>query len=170
MKGLIDLIKFYDITKSALEKAEFNAGVLYVCNDTKQIFLDSDNTKERMEINPSIMLVSSLPLAPIPNRLYCDVTNKKLYIYNVDSWIELGGGSSAHKHVYGITIDSTNKTTVEVSDCKSVWKGVFYPDDNLSDLVTSSTVTCANGSITVNIVRKNTTSTYPITGEAILFI
>lgn len=163
------MIKFYDITKSALDDAEFKAGVLYVCNDTKQIFLDSDNTKERMEINPSIILVSSLPLAPIPNRLYCDVSNKKIYIYNVDSWMELGGGSSAHKHVYGITV-SENTATVEVSDCKSVWKGVFYPDDNISDLVTSSSVTCADGSITVNIVRKDTTSTYPITGEAILFI
>lgn len=94
-------------------------------------------------------------------------TGTKTSIVDAINWAveNLGGGDLTVKDV---TITG-NSAEVTVAGCKSTYTGAFHPDKDIADLVQSSTVTCGDGKITVTIVRTNTSSTYPIFGDVVIY-
>ena len=94
-------------------------------------------------------------------------TGTKTSIVDAINWAveNLGGGDLTVKDV---TITGTS-AEVTVAGCKSTYTGAFHPDKDIADLVQSSTVTCGDGKITVTIVRTNTSSTYPIFGDVVIY-
>ena len=94
-------------------------------------------------------------------------TGTKTSIVDAINWAveNLGGGDLTVKDV---TITG-NSAEVTVAGCKSTYTGEFHPDKDIADLVQSSIVTCGDGKITVTIVRTNTSSTYPIFGDVVIY-
>ena len=108
------LIKYYDVNESSLANRAVTGGCLYFCTDTGNIYFDSVINNARVKMASDLKLCSnysSLPLAPIPNTLYCTLKEKCLYLYIDGSWVSITGRPQ-------IVIDNLNveNGTLVVSD------------------------------------------------------
>lgn len=158
------MIKYYDITEDELETKEFEAGALYYCTDSCNIYVDSanDNTRHKMS-NTLIVLGTETDrtdlLAPIPNKLYCVLSTGIIYLYTTSGWIVIKG-VTVNIQIGNIVVESGESSlTVENSSITSTCVGTFIPDSSVADLVTSSQVVCGDGSAVITVV-----SDYDISG------
>lgn len=79
-----------EITQSQLSRTPIIPGQFVCCLDTGNFYRDRDDT--RVSLGADITFVSSLPLAPIANKLYL-LKPDKLYLYDTD-WIQLNEAPS----------------------------------------------------------------------------
>lgn len=151
---------FYDITKNDLGKKAFEQEALYFCTDTGEIFLDSIVEQRRITMNSSVTLVTELPLAPIPNKLYCMVNTGLLYVYYNSNWVSLG--SRPHIHFDNIIVENG---TLTISDSRILASdtGKFTPDLSVADLASNIRVVCSAGSVKITLA-----SSYPIPGNLVI--
>lgn len=157
------MIAYYDITESNLNSKSFEAEAIYFCNDTGRIFLDSIVTESRIRISNEIVIVStpgSLPLAPITDRIYFVLSDTSIRMYHGGEWVIF----SKRSQMTFLNITTNNgSATITDSRIKAVDTGVFVPDPSIADLVTASSVTCADGSATVSV-----TSSYDVFGTVLI--
>ena len=76
-------LSLYEIEESQLNEVSLVDGQLIVCLDTGNMYRDTDT--ERIPIGSDIITCSSLPLAPISNKMY--LVGTKLYIWNGANWL-----------------------------------------------------------------------------------
>lgn len=158
------IITHYDVSESYVNSKDFEAGALYYCNDTGNIYLDSIVESKRVSIAKDIVVLateSDKPLAPIPNKLYCVTSTGKTYLYYNGEWVNT---NRSQLHFDGITVPigidgyTITDSRINVNDT-----GVFVPDLSVKDLCVSSTVTCSAGSAKIVV-----SAAYPIIGEVII--
>lgn len=142
------MIIFYDIPRSELDSKPFEEEALYCCNDTGEIFLDSKASGARIQISSGIiMCASSLPLAPIPNKLYIVVKTGTIHAYINDAWVNLSDRPQIH--FKNVVVGKNSTLTIEDSRILETDSAVFVPDLSIADLAADITVSCSNGSISV---------------------
>lgn len=159
------MIQFYDVTESALSKAGFSEERLYFCTDTGNIYLDSMLDGRRVAIARDIIILGTenertSMLSPVPDRLYCVIGSGSIYIHHGGVWVKLG--SREQIHLNNLVVTGGNIT---VSDNRILAgdTAIFVPDASVADLVSSSSATCSDGSVTVSVE-----SDYEIFGEVII--
>ena len=163
------MIKFYDVTQSALESTNgktFRSESLYFCSDTGKIFLDSKLTGARVEIGCDLKILAKETdrtnlLAPIPEKIYCILESGRMYIYTNSTWIALGGGGQIIKK--NLTVPSTGTLVVTDAGIKATDKGTFTPDLSVDDLASDISVVCEAGKATITL-----TSDYDIIGDLVI--
>ena len=75
-----------EVAQSQLDQAPVIDGQLIVCTDTGSTYRDIGT--RRIQISKDLEIVSSLPLAPLSNKIYC-LRPDSLYVYSGDDWILL---------------------------------------------------------------------------------
>lgn len=80
-----------EISQSQLSQTPIINGQLICCTDTGNIYRDLE--QQRIILSENICMVSSLPLAPIANKVYL-LRPDQLYIYD-DDWILLNAKPSS---------------------------------------------------------------------------
>ena len=153
------MVKCYDITQSSLSSKSFEAGAIYCCSDTGNVYIDSVTENERVKMSSEVVIVATdanLPLAPIPDTLYIVLSTRKMYIYN-NGWSSLDRPNFI---IPGVTVTKNVALEVSNSDILATSTARFVPDSSVADLVTSSTATCTAGKVTVSVV-----SNHDITGD-----
>lgn len=142
------MINFYDIPRSELDSKPFEEEALYCCNDTGEIFLDSKASGTRIQISSGIiMCASSLPLAPIPNKLYIVVKTGTIHAYINDAWVNLSDRPQIH--FKNVVVGKNSILTIEDSRILETDSAVFVPDLSVADLAANISVSCTNGSISI---------------------
>ena len=142
------MINFYDIPRSELDSKPFEEEALYCCNDTGEIFLDSKASRVRIQISSGIiMCASSLPLAPIPNKLYIVVKTGTIHAYIDDSWVNLSDRPQIH--FKNIVVGKNSTLIIEDDRILETDTAIFVPDLSVADLATQFGVSCTNGSISI---------------------
>lgn len=142
------MINFYDIPRSELDSKAFEEEALYCCNDTGEIFLDSKAAGARIQISSGIiMCASSLPLAPIPNKLYIVVKTGTIHAYINDAWVNLSDRPQIH--FKNVVVEKLSTLTIEDDRILETDTAVFVPDLSVADLASDITVSCSNGSVSV---------------------
>jgi len=154
------LIKFYDITESALSKKAFESEALYCCNDTGNMYYDSPAEGSRKELSSNLIKLNTESdrtniLAPIPNKIYCIIATGCMYIYTT-KWNRLG---SREFSIDNLILEGTSPLKVSDARITDIDTAEFVPDLTVADLLTKCTVTCSNGSASIAF-----TASYPIPG------
>lgn len=75
-----------EVAQSQLDQAPVIDGQLIVCTDTGSTYRDIGT--RRIQISKDLEIVSSLPLAPLSNKIYY-LRPDSLYVYSGDDWILL---------------------------------------------------------------------------------
>ena len=75
-----------EVAQSQLDQAPVIDGQLIVCTDTGSTYRDIGT--KRIQISKDLEIVSSLPLAPLSNKIYY-LRPDSLYVYSGDDWILL---------------------------------------------------------------------------------
>ena len=75
-----------EVAQSQLDQAPMIDGQLIVCTDTGSTYRDIGT--RRIQISKDLEIVSSLPLAPLSNKIYY-LRPDSLYVYSGDDWILL---------------------------------------------------------------------------------
>lgn len=75
-----------EVAQSQLDQAPVIDGQLIVCTDTGSTYRDIGT--RRIQISKDLEIVSSLPLAPLSNKIYY-LRPDSLYVYSGDGWILL---------------------------------------------------------------------------------
>lgn len=166
------MIKFYDVTQSALESTNgktFRSESLYFCSDTGKIFLDSKLTGSRVEIGCDLKILAKETdrtnlLAPIPEKIYCILESGRMYIYTNSTWLALGGGGQVIKKNLTVPVEEgTGSLVVTDAGIKATSTGVFTPDLSVDDLASDISVVCETGKATITL-----TSDYDIIGDLVV--
>lgn len=157
------MVVHYDITETYLANKTFEAGAIYYCNDTGNVFLDSVTEKTRIQVSRDIIPIATeadKPIAPLPNKLYCVMATGTLCIFFNGAWVNLG---RPQIHFANVTVPASS--ALEISDNRiiSADKAVFIPDLSVADLCTKSTAICSDGKVTISV-----TASFPIIGEVII--
>ena len=161
---MITLIKFYDVTESALTNKKYEAESLYFCTDSKKIYLDSVESGERVQIASEIIVLGTEAertsmLAPVPEKLYIVLESGSIYFYS-SNWVKLGHKEQFHFPNVVVEGGSLKITDSRISASDTA---VFVPDLSVVDLASNISVNCAAGSLTVTL-----TADYDIPGEVIV--
>lgn len=155
------VIKYYDIAESTLKNKSYEAGSLYCCADSGKLYLDSVLEGKRVALGTDIVICASeLPLAPIPNVLYCVLKTGIIAVYVDGAWYTFGGRPQLH---FANVVVSNGTLTISDSRIIESDSAQFIPDLSVSDLASDIVATCANGSVSVSL-----TSNYDIPGELIV--
>lgn len=75
-----------EVAQSQLDQAPVIDGQLIVCTDTGSTYRDIGT--RRIQISKDLEIVSSLPLAPLSNKIYY-LRPDSLYVYSGDDWFIL---------------------------------------------------------------------------------
>lgn len=158
------MIVHYDITEAELSSKPFEAGAMYFCNDSGNVYIDSVAESARILMSSEVKILGTeiertSILAPIPNKIYCVLDSGKMYIYSSGAWVALG---ITQFEISDVILDSS-PATISDTRIKAANTAAFVPDLSVRDLVTINNVSCANGSATVIY-----TASYPITGRLIV--
>lgn len=158
------MVIHYDITEAELTSKPFEAGAMYFCNDSGNLYIDSVAEQSRTIMSSEVKIIGteterSNILAPIPNKIYCVLDSGNMYIYSGGAWVRLG---ATQFEISDVVLDAS-PATINDSRIRSANTAVFVPDLSVRDLVTINSVSCANGSATVIY-----TASYPITGRLIV--
>lgn len=86
----------YEVAQSQLSKVDIVDGQIIVCTDTGNVYRDL--TDSRIPLGSGITAVTSLPLAPISDKLYLLKPNK-LYVYD-GAWQQISGGGGGSSTLY----------------------------------------------------------------------
>ena len=160
------MIKHYDLTESDVSAKPYEAEALYYCTDSKNIYFDSPTEGERIKMSSDTIIIGTEAerekiLAPIADKIYVVLDSGTLYIYSsTNGWINLGGNTF---EISDVLVSGGTKTITD-SRVRSTSSAEFVPDLSVADLVTSCSVACSNGSLTINI----SPSTYKIIGRLIV--
>ncbi len=91
------IIKYFDITKSQADKLAVKPGQLIFCNDTGDIFLDTNaGVRKSMKDNVNFIATETARrnmLAPISNTIYAVLDSGKMYLYTGTDWTPLGSNN-----------------------------------------------------------------------------
>lgn len=160
------IIQYYDLPDAKIAERPFNAGALYVANDTGKMYFDSVDANTRVDVANDVMPVATEAartalLAPIPGRLYCVLESGCIYLYVDGAWNKLGNRPQIHFE--NIVITKGTSLVLEDSKILATDTAVFVPDLSVADLVTASTCTCAAGKVTITV-----TANYDIPGRVIV--
>jgi len=79
-------LSLFEVTQSQLNSVPIANGQLIVCTDTGNFYRDLENT--RIALGNSVEKVTSLPLAPIIDKIYLLTTSHSLWYFN-DEWIQV---------------------------------------------------------------------------------
>lgn len=161
---MIALIKFYDVTESALMKKEYDAETLYFCRDTGKLFMDSVEEGARIQIASEITVLGTendrtSMLAPVPAKLYVVLESGSIYFY-ANGWIKLGHKEQFH---FPNVVVQNGTLTITDSRISAGDTATFVPDLSVIDLASNISVSCTTGSLTVTL-----TADYDIPGEVIV--
>lgn len=161
------MINFYDTVESKLKTHNFESGSIYICRDSKKIYVDSSYGGNRIDISGSIETIDTetnreAMSNPVDGKLYLVLDSKKLYAY-VNGWIAISGAGSSQRRIPNQVIPSTGELTVAASGVTASNTGIFIPDSSVADLVSNIVVTCATDSVTVTA-----TTEYDIPGEILI--
>ena len=86
----------YEVAQSQLSDVDIVDGQIIVCTDTGNVYRDL--TDSRIPLGSGITAVTSLPLAPISDKLYLLKPNK-LYVYD-GAWQQISGGGGGSSTLY----------------------------------------------------------------------
>ena len=164
IERMITLIKFYDVTESALANSPYEAESMYFCRDTGKIYVDSIKEGARVLMSSEITVLATendrtSMLAPVPTKLYVIIESGSIYFYS-GGWIKLGHKEQFH---FPNVLVENGKLTITDNRISAGDTAVFIPDLSVIDLATGVSVVCANGSLTVSL-----TADYDIPGEVIV--
>ena len=156
------MINFYDISKNELANKPFESEAVYCCNDTGEMFLDSPSSHERIQINMEVIIcASTLPLAPIPDKLYAVIKTGTLHAYVDGNWVNLG--NRPQLHFKNVVVPKNGTLTIENYRILETDSGVFIPDLSVADLAADVNVVCSNGAVSIS-----STSNYDLPGVVII--
>lgn len=79
-------LSLFEATQSQLNSVPITNGQLIVCTDTGNFYRDLENT--RIALGNSVEKVTSLPLAPIIDKVYLLTPSHSLWYFN-NEWIQL---------------------------------------------------------------------------------
>lgn len=79
-------LSLFEVTQSQLQSVAITDGQLIVCTDTGNFYRDLDG--QRIVLGASIEKVSTLPIAPLNNKVYLLLSDQSLWYYE-DDWIQL---------------------------------------------------------------------------------
>ena len=79
-------LSLFEVTQSQLNSVPVTNGQLVVCTDTGNFYRDLDGT--RIALGNSVEKTTSLPLAPISDKVYLLTTNHTLWYFNTE-WIQI---------------------------------------------------------------------------------
>lgn len=79
-------LSLFEVTQSQLNSVPIANGQLIVCTDTGNFYRDLENT--RIALGNSVEKVTSLPLAPIIDKIYLLTTSHSLWYFN-NEWIQV---------------------------------------------------------------------------------
>lgn len=79
-------LQLFEVTQSQLSSITITNGQLIVCTDTGNFYRDLEN--RRIALGNSVEKVTSLPLAPIADKIYLLTTSHSLWYFN-EEWIQL---------------------------------------------------------------------------------
>lgn len=79
-------LQLFEVTQSQLNSVPITDGQLIVCTDTGNFYRDLKSS--RIALGNSIQKVTSLPLAPIADKVYLLTTSNQLWYFN-NEWIQL---------------------------------------------------------------------------------
>jgi len=82
-------LSLFEVTQSRLGSVPITNGQLVVCTDTGNFYRDLDGT--RIALGNSVEKISSLPLAPLADKIYLLTTDHSLWYFNSE-WIQLNKG------------------------------------------------------------------------------
>lgn len=158
------MIKFYDVTESALKNKEYDAETLYFCRDTGALYMDSVEEGARIQIASEITVLGTenariSMLAPVPAKLYVVIESGSIYFYS-NGWIKLGRREQLHFSNVLVQNGSLTITDSRIADGDTA---VFVPDLSVLDLASNISASCTTGSVTVTL-----TADYDIPGEIIV--
>ena len=159
------MIKYYDLTENDVSAKPYEAEAVYYCADSKNIYFDSTTQGMRIKMSSDTIIIPTEAerksmLAPISDKIYIVLNSACLYIYSGGKWIPL------NQTQFEIPNVNINAGTATVTDSRihSGNTGVFIPDLSVADLVTSSKVTCAEGSASITV----TPTTYNFPGRVLI--
>lgn len=159
------LVKYYDITENDLKSKSYEQDALYYCSDTRNIYFDSPTKQKRIRMSSDTIILSKESdrtgiIAPIPDKLYVVLETGSMFMYSAGQWIKL---SSSQFEISNVIVKG-GTLTISDSRIKAASTGEFIPDLSVADIVTSSKVTCSNGSLTITV----SPSTYNIMGRVLI--
>lgn len=158
------IIKYHDLTESEVMSKSYEAGCMYCCSDTGNIFFDSVLDGSRIQLGRDVIICTSLPLAPVSNKLYCNISDGTINTYVDNGWVVFGGGGSSKQQIhFNNVVISDGVLNIQDSRIMATDSAVFTPDLSVADIAGTITVSIAAGSITVT-----SDSTYDIPGEVIV--
>lgn len=163
------MILHYDVTRAELDQHPFDPEQVYWCTDERFIAVDSILTKKREIISSTIELIATEAerraiLAPIPNKFYVVLDSGRVYWHTGSAWVKLGGNEVIYKGNICVSNGTFTLSDSRINAANST--GEFFPDLEVLDLVTNSSVSCGNGSATVNLA---TTTELDIPGVLIIY-
>lgn len=96
-----------EVVQSQLNKTPVIDGQLIVCTDTGSTYRDIGT--KRIQISKDLEIVSSLPLAPLSDKIYY-LRPDKLYSYVGGDWVLLNGDGNLNDMIAKLPVGSADAT------------------------------------------------------------
>ena len=172
------IISYFDITKSQADKLPVKPGQLIFCNDTGDIFLDTDaGVRKSMKDNVHFIATETARrnmLAPISNTIYAVLDSGKMYLYTGTDWTPLGSNNVVF--LSNVILEPASWTgsgssyTIAVEDAKiKYWHSAELAFDlSVADLAETHAISVSKveaGKITLAATSK---PTYPLFLDIVL--
>lgn len=158
------IVKYYDTDQDKLASKEFDAGAIYYCTDTGDMYIDSVQKNTRIKIGGggSLKYCSSLPLTPEADTLYYRTNDGNLYIYTNGGWITLN--TREQIRIPDVVIENGSGCVNGLFNPDTI-SCVFIPDSSISDVCATSSFVCAYYSDKILIF---TNCPYTLFGELVI--
>lgn len=96
-----------EVVQSQLDKTPIIDGQLIICTDTGSTYRDIGT--KRIQISKDLEIVSSLPLAPLSDKIYY-LRPDKLYSYVGGDWVLLNGNGNINDMITKLPVGSADAT------------------------------------------------------------